>query len=101
MGTARPEGRKKYSKTAPLQTDELADLSAWWETRGDDPRAWRVNGPALIERDEAGQIKVVNLDLKNPKAKLAEDHRSPPRSWIRRQGRNARYWRSSMSYASW
>ena len=72
-----PEGRKKYSKTAPLQSDELADLSAWWETRGDDPRAWRVNGPALIERDEAGQVKAVNLDLKNPKAKMAEDHRSP------------------------
>ena len=72
-----PEGRKKYSKTAPLQSDELAELTAWWETRGDDPRAWRVNGPALIERDDAGQVKVVNLDLKNPNAKTAEDHRSP------------------------
>jgi type I restriction enzyme M protein len=72
-----PEGRKKYSKTAPLQSEELADLSAWWETRSDDPRAWRVNGPALIERDEAGQVKAVNLDLKNPKAKKAIDHRSP------------------------
>jgi type I restriction enzyme M protein len=72
-----PKGRKKYSKTAPLQSEELADLTAWWETRGDDPRAWRVNGPALIERDEAGQVKAVNLDLKNPRAKEAEDHRSP------------------------
>ena len=36
-----------------------------------------MNGPALIERDDAGQVKAVNLDLKNPKAKLAEDHRSP------------------------
>jgi type I restriction enzyme M protein len=72
-----PEGRKKYSKTAPLQSEELADLSAWWETRGDDSRAWRVDGPALIERDEAGQVKAVNLDLKNPKAKKAIDHRSP------------------------
>lgn len=72
-----PEGRKKYSKTAPLQSEDLADLTAWWVTRDDDLRAWRVNGPALIERDETGQVKAVNLDLKNPKAQEAEDHRSP------------------------
>lgn len=72
-----PEGRRKYSKTAPLQSADLADLTAWWEARGDDPRAWIVNGPALIERDEAGNVRTVNLDQKNPNAKAAEDHRSP------------------------
>lgn len=72
-----PEGRRKYSKTAPLQSADLADLSAWWETRGEDPRAWLVDGPALIERDAAGQIAAVNLDIKNPNAKAAEDHRTP------------------------
>jgi type I restriction enzyme M protein len=72
-----PQGRKKYSKTAPLQSDDLVDLSSWWDTRTDDPRAWRVNGPSLIERDDAGLVKAVNLDLKNPKAKQEEDHRSP------------------------
>jgi type I restriction enzyme M protein len=72
-----PEGRKKYSKTAPLQSADLADLTAWWDARGDDPRAWKVNGPALIERDEAGAVRAVNLDQKNPNAKAAEDHRAP------------------------
>ena len=72
-----PEGRKKYSKTAPLQSTDLADLTAWWNTRGDDPRAWKVSGPALIERDEAGAVRAANLDQKNPNAKAAEDHRAP------------------------
>ena len=72
-----PEGRRKYSKTAPLQSADLADLSAWWDKRGDDPRAWLVDGPSLIERDAGGQVVAVNLDIKNPNAKAAEDHRTP------------------------
>lgn len=72
-----PEGRKKYSKTAPLQTADLADLTAWWGERGEDARAWVVNGPALIDRDDAGAIRTVNLDQKNPNAKAADDHRAP------------------------
>lgn len=72
-----PEGRRKYSKTAPLQSGDLADLVAWWDSRGVDPRAWLVNGPSLVERDEAGHIRAVNLDRKNPNAKEVEDHRTP------------------------
>jgi type I restriction enzyme M protein len=72
-----PEGRKKYSKTAPLQLADLADLAVWWDNRADDPRAWKVSAAGLIKRDEAGQIKAVNLDLKNPNAKAEVDDRSP------------------------
>lgn len=72
-----PQGRRKYSKTAPLQTADLADLIAWWNARSDDARAWKVCGPALIERDEAGEVRAVNLDQKNPNAKEAEDPRAP------------------------
>jgi len=72
-----PEGRRKYSKTAPLQFADLADVTDWWDTRGEDPRAWLVDGPALIERDAGGQVVAVNLDIKNPNAKATEDHRSP------------------------
>ena len=72
-----PKGRRKYSKTAPLQSEDLADLAAWWDNRENDARAWTVNGPGLIERDEAGQVRAVNLDIKNPNAKAAQDHRSP------------------------
>ncbi len=72
-----PEGRRKYSKTAPLQSADLADLNAWWDVRSDDPRAWLVDAAALIERDASGQVVAVNLDIKNPNAKAAEDHRTP------------------------
>ena len=72
-----PEGRKKYSKTAPLQSTDLADLTVWWDERGEDVRAWMVNGPALIERDAYGVVRAVNLDQKNPNAKAVEDHRAP------------------------
>lgn len=72
-----PEGRKKYSKTAPLQSADLADLTAWWGARSDDPRAWKVSGPALIEHEETGAVRAVNLDQKNPNAKAIEDHRAP------------------------
>lgn len=72
-----PEGRRKYSKTAPLQSADLTDLTRWWDAREADPRAWTVNGPALIERDEAGLARAVNLDVKNPNSKIAEDHRAP------------------------
>ncbi|WP_192898738.1 hypothetical protein [Crenalkalicoccus roseus] len=36
-----------------------------------------MDGPGLIRRDEAGRVVAVNLDLKNPAAKAAEDHRAP------------------------
>ncbi len=38
-----PEGRKKYSKTAPLQFDDFAQAGAWWNAREDGPQAWRVD----------------------------------------------------------
>ncbi|WP_298621514.1 class I SAM-dependent DNA methyltransferase [uncultured Zoogloea sp.] len=38
-----PEGRKKYSKTAPLQFDEFAPALAWWSAREEGPHAWKVD----------------------------------------------------------
>lgn len=38
-----PEGRKKYSKTAPLQFDEFQDCLAWWNNRQEGPHAWKVD----------------------------------------------------------
>jgi type I restriction enzyme M protein len=38
-----PEGRKKYSKTAPLQFEELAPALAWWSAREEGPQAWQVD----------------------------------------------------------
>ena len=38
-----PEGRKKYSKTAPLQFEEFAAALAWWNAREEGPQAWQVD----------------------------------------------------------
>lgn len=38
-----PEGRKKYSKTAPLQFEEFAPALAWWNNREEGPQAWKVD----------------------------------------------------------
>jgi type I restriction enzyme M protein len=38
-----PEGRKKYSKTAPLQFEELETALNWWSNREETPQAWKVD----------------------------------------------------------
>jgi type I restriction enzyme M protein len=38
-----PEGRKKYSKTAPLQFEEFATAQGWWNAREESPQAWKVD----------------------------------------------------------
>jgi type I restriction enzyme M protein len=38
-----PEGRKKYSKTAPLQFEEFDSAMAWWNAREEGPQAWKVD----------------------------------------------------------
>src|SRR4029077_5307999 len=38
----QPEGRKNYTKTAPIHFEEFADCVAWWKDRKENDRAWRV-----------------------------------------------------------
>lgn len=64
------EGRKKYSKTVPLQYDEFAPLLAWWRDRQESPQAWRVAGAEVLANN-------TNLDLKNPHAKQGLEHADP------------------------
>lgn len=71
-----PGGRRKYTKTQPLQYEELADCLGWWSAREEGPQAWKVFGPELIKRDDQGRVVAVDLDVKNPHAKEA-DHRRP------------------------
>jgi type I restriction enzyme M protein len=37
-----PDQRKNYTKTQPIQFDELEPLREWWEDRRESERAWRV-----------------------------------------------------------
>lgn len=65
-----PAGRKKYSKTAPIQFEEFADCLAWWAKRKESEHAWKV--PAAVIAADG-----FNLDRKNPNAKLDLAHLPP------------------------
>lgn len=77
-----PQGRKKYSKTAPLQFDELAPALAWWNQREEGPQAWRLDFAAKRasavaaaqphwQRAEAGRTAA--LALGKPVRELEQD----------------------------
>jgi type I restriction enzyme M protein len=65
-----PGGRKKYSKTAPLQFEEFAPVLAWWSKREEGAQAWKVSAEDVV-------AKGYNLDLKNPNAKVGLEHADP------------------------
>jgi type I restriction enzyme M protein len=65
-----PEGRSSYTKTKPLSYEEFEDCRAWWDSRADNERAWRVPVEQLLAND-------CNLDQKNPHAKQDLEHLPP------------------------
>lgn len=65
-----PEGRKKYSKTAPLQFEEFQPVLDWWKARKEGPQAWKVEATSIAANS-------FNLDLKNPNAKGGLEHADP------------------------
>ncbi len=71
-----PEGRKKYTKTKPLQFGEFAPLMAWCNARIENEHAWQVEAEDLLLRDAGGTVIGLNLDVKNPNASDATDQRS-------------------------
>ncbi len=65
-----PEGRRGYTKTQPMQIDELQPCLDWWGARDENERAWKVSVGDLLA---AG----CNLDRKNPRAKVDIEHLPP------------------------
>lgn len=65
-----PEGRKNYTKTAPMQYEEFADCLKWWKKREENDRAWKVPATELLENG-------CNLDRKNPRGKEDITHLPP------------------------
>jgi type I restriction enzyme M protein len=65
-----PEGKKNYTKTAPLQFEEFAACLAWWKKRKENERAWKVPATELLANN-------CNLDRKNPHAKEDITHLPP------------------------
>jgi type I restriction enzyme M protein len=72
-----PEGRKNYTKTAPIQLEEFTDCIKWWTNREGSDRAWKIPAPELLEYNEDGSLRAVNLDRKNPRAKEDITHLPP------------------------
>ena len=68
----KPEGRQKYSKTAPMAYEEFAECLAWWMDRKVNGRAWLVDASRLVQRDPKGRVTGCNLDVKNPRQERVE-----------------------------
>ncbi|MHB9011839.1 MAG: type I restriction-modification system subunit M [Ignavibacteriaceae bacterium] len=60
------EGVKSYSKTNPLQLEELEPIKKWWKNRVESEVAWRVSIDSIIERG-------YDLDVKNPNTILEDN----------------------------
>ena len=58
-----PQNRKQYSKTKPLQENELKDFVKVFSKRNISENSWLVSKKKIIES------KNINLDLKNPNKK--------------------------------
>lgn len=65
-----PEGRKNYTKTAPIQFDEFKPCLEWWKKRAENERAWRIPATELLGNG-------CNLDRKNPSAATDFEHLPP------------------------
>jgi type I restriction enzyme M protein len=72
-----PEGRKNYTKTAPIQFEEFAGCIAWWKKREENERAWKIRAVDVLKYDEQGGLLSVNLDIKNPRGQEDITHLPP------------------------
>lgn len=70
-----PDGRRQYTKTAPMRFEEFAQLFTWWGNREENERSWKVSAEAVRNNG-------YNLDLKNPAAQADSEH-LPPEDLIR------------------
>jgi len=71
------EGRKRYTKTKPLQFDEFADCLAWWKKREENDQAWQVSVNDVLKYDEKGNLVSANLDIRNPRKFGNFEHVAP------------------------
>ena len=64
-----PEGRKNYTKTAPMQDAEFAECAALWDKREVTAHSWLVAAADVVANS-------YNLDIKSPNR--AEDYEHMP-----------------------
>ncbi len=74
-----PEGRKNYTKTKPIQFTEFTDGITWFKKkrRAKNDHAWKVPVADILQYNNDGTLISANLDIKNPNAAEALEHRPP------------------------
>jgi type I restriction enzyme M protein len=72
-----PEGRRKYTKTKPMEYAEFSDCLDWWGKREANAYAWKIHADEVLEYDEDGRLVAANLDIKNPNSLEMQEYRSP------------------------
>ncbi|MCG8610370.1 MAG: type I restriction-modification system subunit M [Pseudomonadales bacterium] len=72
-----PEGRRKYTKTKPMESAEFENCLEWLRDKNECEQAWKVNAKEILNYDSDGKLLSVNLDVKNPFSSAALEHRSP------------------------
>ena len=72
-----PEGRKKYTKTKPMEYAEFADCLGWWSKREESANSWKVSATDVLKYGDAGKLVSSNLDIKNPNSLEALEHQPP------------------------
>ncbi len=72
-----PEGRRKFTKTKPMEDADLAGCLAWWHDRDERANAWRIDAADVLKYDAEGRLVSVNLDIKNPHGREVLEHREP------------------------
>jgi len=65
-----PEGKKNYTKTAPIQFEDFAGCLNWWNKRKENDQAWKVPVRKILDNN-------CNLDIKNPNSKDDFKHLLP------------------------
>ena len=56
------KGKKKYSKSKPLKSDELEKVKKWWNKREESENSWSVKVAELLQSED----EKIDLDLRNP-----------------------------------
>ena len=72
-----PDDRKNYTKTKPMQFEELKSCLDWWKKREENERAWKIKAKDVLKYNDNGNLLSVNLDSKNPRAKSDYEHMDP------------------------
>lgn len=72
-----PEGRKKYTKTKPMEYAEFDACLDWWGEREENAHAWKVSVSDVLKYGDVDELLSANLDIKNPNSLEALEHRPP------------------------